>query len=178
MEIRKLKFSTFLWRVTSSHVVSYFIMGLIASIVLDYREAFENPPMSYFMRSVDSPWVAAGPMLNILRGLIFSVALWFFKDCFLYKKLGWLKLWVLIFGLCVLSTTGPSPGSVEGMIYTKLPLSIQLRGYFEALPQILLFALFLYYWYIRPHKAWNILSVVLMIIIVLFGALGLIASKL
>lgn len=178
MEMEKLKFSTFFWRVTSSHVISYFIMGLIASILLDYKEAFENPPMSYLMRSVDSPWVAAGPMLNVIRGFIFSVVLWFFKDSFLHKKYGWLKLWVLIVGLCILSTTGPAPGSIEGMIYTKIPIVDQLKGYFEVLPQTLLFALFLNYWYIKPKKAWNIISIALVIIIVLLCTMGLIASTL
>ncbi|MEA1887087.1 MAG: hypothetical protein U9N72_07750 [Bacteroidota bacterium] len=176
METIKLKFSTFLWRVTSSHVISYFIMGLIASIILDYREVFQNPPLSYFMRPVDSPWVAAGPVLNIIRGFVFSVVLWFFKDSFLYKKYGWLKLWVLIVGLCVLSTTGPAPGSIEGIIYTTIPVADQLKGYVEVLPQTLLFALFVNYWYIKPHKAWNIISIALVILIVLLCTMGLTAS--
>ena len=178
METRKIKFSTFFWRVTSSHVISYFIVGLIAGILLDYKEAFQNPPFSYFMRPVDSPWVAAGPMLNIIRGLIFSVVLWFFKESFLYKKYGWLKLWVLVVGLCILSTTGPAPGSIEGVIYTKIPVADQFRGYFEVLPQTLLFALFVNYWYIKPHKGWNIISVILMIIIFILCTMGLIAAKL
>jgi len=178
METGKIKFSTFFWRVTSSHVISYFIMGLIAGFLLDYRETFQNPPLSYFMRPVDSPWVAAGPMLNIIRGLIFAVVLWFFKDIFLFKKYGWLKLWGLIVGLSVLSTTGPAPGSIEGLIYTKIPVADQLKGYFEVLPQTLLFSLFVNYWYIKPHKGWNIISVILMIIIFILCTMGLIAAKL
>jgi hypothetical protein len=178
METKKLKFGTFFWRVTSSHVISYFIMGLIAGVLLDYKEAFQNPPMSYFMRPVDSPWVAAGPVLNIIRGLVFAIVLWFFKESFLFKKYGWLKLWALMVGMCILSTTGPTPGSIEGMIYTTIPLSDQLKGYFEVLPQTLLFALFLNYWYIKPNKAWNIISIVLMVLIFLFCILGLLASNL
>ncbi|NQU32231.1 MAG: hypothetical protein HQ521_03265 [Bacteroidetes bacterium] len=176
MNNNKLKFSTFFWRVTSSHMISYFIMGLIAFILLDYRTAFENPPMSYFMRSIDSPWVAAGPLLQVIRGLIFSIALWFFKESFLFNKYGWLKLWGLIVGLSILSTTGPAPGSIEGMIYTKIPMIDQLKGYIEVIPQTLLFSLFLNYWYLKPKKVWNIVSIVIMIIVVFFGTMGIIVS--
>jgi membrane protein CcdC involved in cytochrome C biogenesis len=177
MEKEKLKFSIFFWRVTTTHVITYFIMGLIASILLNYKDAFEKPPMSYFMRSVDSPWVAIGPVLQVIRGLIFTIVLWFFKEKFLFEKYGWLKLWGLIVGLSILSTTGPAPGSIEGMIYTKIPLVDQFKGYFEVIPQTLFFSLFLNYWYIKPKKAWNIISVSLMIIIVLLCMMGLIASK-
>lgn len=177
MEKDKLKFGTFFWRVASSHMISYFIMGLTAFIFLNYKEAFESPPMSYFMRPIDSPWVAAGPMLQVIRGFIFSVVLWNFKDNFLFKKYGWLKLWGLIVGLSILSTTGPAPGSVEGMIYTKIPLAIQIKGYIEVMPQTLLFSLFLYYWYLRPKKVWNIISIVIMIIVVFFGTLGIIVAS-
>ena len=177
MQNEKLKFGIFFWRVTSSHVISYFIMGLIASFLLDYKVAFEQPPLSCFMRSIDSPWVAIGPVLQVVRGLIFSVVLWVFKESFLLEKYGWLKVWGLIVGLSVLSTTGPAPGSIEGMIYTKIPLMNQLKGYFEVIPQTLLFSLLLNYWYIKPKRAWNILSITLMVLIVLLCTMGLFVSK-
>ena len=176
MEKDKLKFGTFFWRVMSSHMISYFILGLIAFILLDYKETFENPPMSYLMRSIDSPWVVAGPMLQVIRGFVFSVVLWTIKDSFLFKEYGWLKLWGLIVGLSILSTTGPAPGSIEGMIYTKIPIVDQLKGYFEVLPQTMLFSLFLNYWYMKPKKAWNIISIALVIIIFFFSSMGVIVS--
>lgn len=172
-----MTFGTFFWRVTSSHMISYFIMGIIASIFLDYQKAFETPPLSYFMRPIDSPWVAAGPMLQVIRGLIFSVVLWIFKDNFLFKKYGWLKLWGLLVGLSILSTTGPAPGSIEGMIYTKIPMVDQIRGYIEVVPQTMLFSIFLFYWYRTPKKIWNILSVTFIIIVAFFCTLGFLAAS-
>jgi hypothetical protein len=130
------------------------------------------------MKPVDSPWVAAGPMLQIFRGLIFSIVLWFFKEQFLFKKYGWLKLWGLIIGLSVLSTTGPSPGSIEGFIYTKIPLKTQLSGYIEILPQTLLFAVAVFYWYENPKKLWSTLSIILVSIISILCTLGIFASEL
>lgn len=176
LENQNLKFSTFFWRISSSHIVSYFIMGIIAVFVLDYKKTFEEPPLSYLMKPVDSPWVALGPMLQIFRGLVFSCALWFFKDGFLFKKHGWLRLWGLLLGLAVLSTVGPAPGSIEGFIYTKIPVASQLRGYFEILPQTLFFSLLVFYWYENPRKLWNVLSIVLVSIIFILSSLGLIFS--
>ena len=176
MENKKLKFGTFFWRVSSSHIISYFIMGIIASILLDYREAFENPPMSFFMKPTDSPLVAAGPVLQVIRGLIFAVVLWFFKESILFRKYGWLKLWLMIIGLSILSTTGPAPGSIEGFIYTTIPVILQVSGYLEVIPQTLLFSLIVFYWYQKPKKLWNIISILLVSLIVIMSALGFLAS--
>ena len=172
--VDKLKFGTFFWRISSAHMVSYFVMGILAAFVLDYKRTFAEPPLSYLMKPVDSPWVAAGPALQILRGLVFAGALWFFKDNFLFKDHGWLRLWVLLLGLSVLSTVGPAPGSIEGMIYTKIPVTSQLKGYFEILPQTLIFSLLVFYWYENPRRIWNILSIALVSIIFILSTLGLV----
>jgi hypothetical protein len=113
----------------------------------------------------------------LIRGLIFSIVLWIYKDSFLFQKYGWLKLWGLLVGLSILSTTGPAPGSVEGMIYTKIPWVTQLKGYLEVVPQTLLFSVFLYYWYRRPGKIWNIVSITLIIILLFLCTMGLLAAS-
>jgi len=172
MEQSDLKFGVFFWRVSASHIITYFIIGLIASLMLDYKTSFENPPLSYFMKPVESSWVALGPVLQIFRGLVFSIALWFFKDGFINTSLGWLKLWLLIVGLSILSTTGPAPGSIEGIIYTKIPLITQLKAYLEVVPQTMLFSLCVYYWYQNPKRIWNILSIVLISMISILSLLG------
>jgi len=169
-------FGTFFWRITSTHMLTYFIMGIIASTLMNYKGAFENPPMSYLMKPIDSPWVAAGPVLQVLRGFVFSVALWLFRDNFLNVKKGWLKLWILIIGLSILSTTGATPGSIEGFIYTKIPVFTQMKGYFEVVPQTFLFSILVYYWYKKPGKIWNILSIILVLIIILLCSMGLMVS--
>jgi hypothetical protein len=65
MENRNLKFGTFFWRVSALHMITYFVIGLIASSLLNYKEAFANPPLSYLMRPTDSLWVAIGPVLQV-----------------------------------------------------------------------------------------------------------------
>jgi hypothetical protein len=177
MESRNISFSQFFWRISATHMITYFVIGVIASLVLDYKGSFETPPLSYLMRPVDSAWVAVGPILQILRGLVFSVALWYFKDNFLFVRYGWLKLWGLIVALCTLSTTGAASGSIEGFIYTKIPVASQLAGYFEIIPQTFLFSCLVYYWYENPKKLWNVLSIILVSIIVLLCTMGWLAAQ-
>jgi len=176
METKKMRFGIFFWRVTAAHIITYFILGLIASTILDYKEIFSNPPLSYLMKPTTSPWVAAGPILQIFRGLVFSIALWFIKDSFLFQKYGWIKLWIVIVGLSILSTVGPTPGSIEGIIYTKIPIGVQLKGYLEVLPQTLLFSVWIFYWHKSTRKLWNVLAIILVSIIFAFSILGVLST--
>jgi hypothetical protein len=114
-------------------------MGITAASFLNYQEVFNS---SEILRDYDSPWIPAGPGLQVIRGLIFSLALWYFKESFLYQKYGWLKLWGLIVGLSVLSTAAAPPGSIEGFIYTTIPVVDQIKGYLELVPQTGLFSVF------------------------------------
>jgi hypothetical protein len=173
MENHQYKFSTFFWRITASHMITYFIMGIFASSFLNYEEIFNS---SETLRAYNSPWIAAGPMLQVIRGLIIALVLWYFKDNFLFRKNGWLKLWGLIVGLSVLSTAAAPGGSIEGFIYTTTPFIDQVKGYIELVPQIGLFAFFLCYWYQHPKKLWNIIAGILVGLIVLMSFMGVLAG--
>jgi len=170
-------FFTFWWRITSSHIISYFLAGIFAYSFLNYQVLFETPPFSGFMKPTNSLAVALGPALQFIRGIIFSIALWPFKETFLNTKYGWLKLWGLLVGLCILSTTAAAPGSVEGFIYTTLPIKGQIIGYLEVMPQTLLFSIMVYYWYKTPKKAWNIISIVSVSIILLVSILAITVAR-
>jgi hypothetical protein len=150
------------------------VMGIIASSLLNYKEIFDS---SETLRAYDSPWIAAGPSLQVFRGLIFALALWYFKENFLFQKYGWLKLWGLIVGLSILSTTAAAPGSVEGFIYTTIPIIDQVKGYLEVVPQTGLFAFFVCYWYAHPKKIWNILSVILVSLGIFMSIMGILAAS-
>jgi hypothetical protein len=113
----------------------------------------------------------------VIRGLVFALALWFFKEQFLHQKFGWLKLWGLLVGLSILSTTGAPPGSIEGFIYTKFSFLEHVKGYFEVGIQTLLFSLALYYWYQRPKKAWNIVAGIMVGLIALMSTMGFLAAS-
>lgn len=170
-------FATFFWRITSSHVITYFLAGIMAYKLINYQQLFETPPFSNFMKPMNSSTVAAGPALQLIRGFIFSIALWPFRDTLLNTKYGWLKLWGLLIGLSILSTTAAGPGSIEGFIYTTIPIEKQVVGYMEVMPQTFLFSIMVYYWYKKPKKIWNIISIFLVSIILLFSILALIMPR-
>jgi len=124
------------------------------------------------MRPISSSWVAAGPALQVIRGLIFAVALYPFRSVFLSGRQGWLKLWGLLVGLAIFSTAGAAPGSVEGIIYTKIPLGSQLIGLPEVLLQTLAFSLLITTWHMHPHRAWAIVMGGLMVLGILLSLAG------
>lgn len=165
-------FGRFLFRVTSSHLVTYFVAGMLAYTLLDYGTLFQSGVFSCLMRPTSSRWVAAGPALQVVRGLIFTLALYPFRNVFLSGRHGWLKLWGLLVGLAILSTAGAAPGSVEGMIYTKIPLGSHLLGLPEVLLQTLAFAVLLTAWHRHPHRAWAIVLGGLMLLGILMSVAG------
>ena len=143
----------FAWRATACHVVTYMLAGLLASTLLDYASWWDTEPLSG-MRSLDSPWVAAGPALQVLRGLVLALVLFPFRRRILEQR-GWLALWGLLVGLGIVSTYGPAPGSIEGAIYTTMPLPFHVFGAPEVYGQSLAFSACLVGWYQRPHAAWS-----------------------
>lgn len=136
------------------HTVTYFLMGLIMSTVLDYSTWYAQPPLSLYMRQVDEPLVMAGPLFQPIRGIIFGLVFYLLRDSLFGKKNGWLVLWALLVGVGVLSTFGPAPASIEGMVYTVLPFNEHLRGYPEILIQTFLLSVLVVYWVNHPEKRW------------------------
>jgi hypothetical protein len=145
---------------------------VLAYSLLDYRTLFQTEGLSCLMRPISSRWVAAGPALQVFRGLIFALALYPFRSIFLGGRHGWLKLWGLLAGLAIFSTAGPAPGSVEGLIYTKIPIRTQLLGLPEVLLQTLAFSLLLLAWHRHPHRAWAVVMGGLMLLGILMSVAG------
>jgi len=111
----ELRSRAFAFRATACHMASYWILGMLAYSLLDYKARFESSVYAQFMRPLDSPWYAAGPALQIFRGVLLAAALYPFRRVLLDEPRGWLKLFGLLVALCVLSTSGAAPGSLEGV---------------------------------------------------------------
>lgn len=158
-----------------AHTLTYFLMGILAYNFLNYSQAFASGALACFMRPTDSPWVAAGPMLQPIRGLIFALAFYPLREIFFGRRNGWLILgWVLV-ALGILSTFGAATGSIEGMIYTIIPTSI--TSYVEVVPQAFLFSALLFYWVNHPEKKWlNWVLGILFALVMLMSALGVLAA--
>jgi hypothetical protein len=161
------------------HTITYILMGMLASTLLGYAEAFAAPWMACWMRQLDDPMVIAGPLFQPIRGLLFALAFYPLRDTLFGKRHGWLVSWWLLVALGVLSTFGPSPGSVEGMLYTVIPVSQQIMGWLEVVPQALLLSAILFYWVNHPEKRWlNWLMGVIFVVMLLLPALGLLVTAL
>lgn len=165
----------FIWRVASAHTTAYFIAGLFAMSFLKYDQLFSVGKLS-FMRSTDTAWVAAGPGLQLFKGIILGSILYPFRSIFLETKNGWIKFWGLIFGLSYILTLSAAVGSYEGIIYTNIPLKIHFLGLPEILLYTTLFSTILWGWHKKPIKAFNIAAIILTSIIILLSTMGVLSS--
>jgi hypothetical protein len=116
------------------------------SNVFDYAEIFKREIIRDYMLPIDEHNVLAGPFLQPVRGLIFAIGLWPLRGLLLESKRGWLILWGLLVTVGILSTPAASPSSVEGMLYSRLPMWYHLMGFPEVVLQTLVFSIWLVWW--------------------------------
>jgi hypothetical protein len=138
----------------STHVVTYLIMGLLASTILDYTTFFADTSLNAMMRPTSDPWIMAGPLFQPIRGILFGFVFYLLREPFFARKNGWLIMWLTLVVLGILSTFGPAPGSIEGMLFTIFPLSVHLKSLPEVVLQALFLSLILFYWVNHPEKKW------------------------
>lgn len=129
----------FLVRTTILHALTYLVVGIVASLVLDYADLFTQPVIRDYMIEFGSSSPFIGPLVQILRGAITAAVLLPFRSV-LGERLGWLWMWLLLVGIGILSTSAASPSSLEGVVYTRLPLWYQAIGLPEMLVQTLIFS--------------------------------------
>jgi hypothetical protein len=137
-----------------AHTVTYFIMGALAFVVFDYPRLYAETSFKYIMRQTTEPIVMAGPLFQPLRGLIFGIAFFLLRRSLFEQDKGWLRMWAVLACLSILGTFGPTPASVEGMIYTTLPLRLHLIGLPEVLLQSFFLSFIVFYWVNNPRTIW------------------------
>lgn len=181
MEVTLTQSRLSLWQVVFktavTHTVTYFIVGALAYTFFDYKALYANTSLNLLMRKTTEPLVMAGPLFQPIRGTLFGFIFFLLREIIFQKKNGWLVLWTILFVIGIAGTFGPSPGSLEGMIYTNLPISIQLKGLPEAILQSLILSVVLFYWVNHPEKRWVgwIMGSAFIIVLVL-PILGLLAG--
>jgi hypothetical protein len=137
-----------------AHTVTYFVIGALAFFVLDYRHLFAETELRFLMRPTTDPLVMAGALFQPIRGLLFGALLSMLRETFFTTRRGWLRRWLVLVVVGIIGPMGPAPGSLEGMIFTTIPLSVQLTGLPEVLLQTLAFSWILCYWVDHPEKRW------------------------
>ena len=170
------------WEITLKtivvHTVTYFAVGLLAFTLFDYTTRFADPSMHGLMRQTDDPLVAAGPLFQPIRGLLFGMVFTMLRDTLFRGRGGWFTMWVMLVLVGIFSTFGPTPGSVEGMIYTTLPITGQVFGLIEVLLQSLLLSVITTYWVSHPKAKWlNWVLGILFALVLILPSLGLLLSQ-
>lgn len=178
LEARRVTLPSLGLKTVATHTVTYFVAGVLAYTLGGYAETFSEPPLSYLMRPTSDPLVVAGPLFQPIRGVIFALAFYPLRSVLFGTKRGWLILWWLLIALGMLSTFGPAPGSVEGLVYTIIAPMSQILGLWEVLLQSFLFSAVLCYWVNHPGKRWLdwTLGVVFFVIVAL-SVMGLLFGQ-
>lgn len=177
MEVKRATLAATVVKTAVVHTVTYFIVGFVAFTVFDYTARFAEPGLGSLMRPTDDPLVAAGPLFAPIRGVLFGVVFYLLRDALFGRNNGWLTMWIVLVFLGIFSTFGPAPGSLEGLIYTTLPVDQQLFGLVEVLVQSLLLAAVTFYWVNHPEERWLTWTLgILFGLVMLLPALGLMVA--
>jgi hypothetical protein len=80
-----------------------------------------------------------------VRGALLALAIFPFRELIIGRRLGWLKLFILLFALTSVGAVITGPGSIEGFLYTRFSFN-PFIGYPEIAPQMLAFSWLFWRW--------------------------------
>ena len=83
-----------------------------------------------------------------------GVVFYFLREPLFSRGTGWAVGWAMLVFIGIFGTFGPTPGSVEGVVYTVIPIAIQLTLSPEILVQSFLLSSIAFYWIRSPKKIW------------------------
>jgi hypothetical protein len=165
------------WKTAVVHTVTYFLVGFLSFTFFDYSAKYADPIVANFMRQTDHPLIAIGPALQVIRGFLFGIVFYALRDSIFPNKRGWLTFWLILVIVGILSTFGPSPSSIEGMLYTVLPMWFHIVGLPEVLVQSGLLAFLTHYWVNHPEKKWlGWVFGIIFVLVILLSLLGMLAA--
>lgn len=134
----------FIFKITIIHIITYVICGIIFMLLFDYQSTLSHAGM----RDTNSLIVGLSPVFQIVRGVLFGIVLWLFKNSFINSKNGWLLIWVMIVIVGIFNTPSTAPGSIEYFIYYE-PVSelwnLDIGGMLEILTQTFIFSTISFY---------------------------------
>ena len=152
--MKQQTFSSITLKTIVVHTATYFLVGLLAFTFLDYSSKYADPAVANFMRQTNDPLVAGGTLFQVLRGFLFGLVFYALREVIFTRKNGWLVLWLTLVIVGILSPFGAAPSSIEGILYTRLPLWYHLAALPEIIIQTFLLAFLTHYWVNHPEKKW------------------------
>ena len=130
----------FIMRYIALHALTYLAFGIFFMLVSQYFEHFKSDPIfDLVMKPSDALTVRLAPLVQVIRGALLALAIYPFREVIIGRKLGWLKLFVLLFVLTSIGAVITGPGSIEGFLYTRFSFN-PLIGYPEIGLQMLTFS--------------------------------------
>lgn len=139
--------AAFVVKVAAAHTVTYLVVGMAASATWDYARILSQPVISDYMLPFGSVNVFVAGLAQLVRGVVLALVLLPFRAV-LGSRRGWLWLWALLVGIGIIGTYAAAPSSVEGVVYSRIPLWYHLMGLPEVVVQALLFSI-LTAWFAR-----------------------------
>jgi hypothetical protein len=122
------------------HTLTYLAFGIFFMLVSQYFEHFKSDPIfDLVMKPSDALTVRIAPLVQVIRGALLALAIYSFREVIIGRKLGWLKLFALLFILTGIGAVITGPGSIEGFLYTRFSFN-PLMGYPEIGLQMLTFS--------------------------------------
>lgn len=148
MKETNLVFRGYLGRFTLIYVITYAIVAVLFLIIQGLLPASERVALDFFKpyRSLDFIVIIA----QIIRGCIMALVLYPFYDITVRNKRGWFILFGALWGLAMLGSLEPLPGSIEGMIYTETTFLEHFMVMTAGAIQVLLFT-----WLFLTWENWN-----------------------
>jgi len=145
-------FWSILYRTVISHTVTYFITGVVASILLGYTTRMTRPDLAPIIRNIMDPILMASPLFQPLRAALLAIVFYLFRDVLFSKRKGWLILWCMLVVIGILTPFSASWGGIEGMIFFNFPIWDHIVGWPEVFSQTLLLSAILTYWVDHPQS--------------------------
>jgi hypothetical protein len=175
--VNTISFTSISTKATIVHTVTYFFIGLLSFLFLDYTARYADPAVAVALRPTDHPLVAAGPLFQVLRGFLFGIVFYKLRDLVFTPQQGWLTLWLVLLIVGIFSPFSAAPGSIEGVVYSTLPMWFHLMSLPELLIQSFLLAYVSHYMVNHPEKRWLTISLtILFTVIVLLSLLGILSA--
>lgn len=145
-------FWSILYRTMMTHTVTYFVTGIVASILLGYATRMVRPDVEPIIRKMTDPVLMASPLFQPLRAALLAIVFYLLRDVLFNNRKGWLIMWCTLVVIGILTPFSASWGGIEGMIFFNLPLWDHIVGWPEVFSQTLFLSVILTYWVDHPHS--------------------------
>jgi hypothetical protein len=144
--VDKSRLKGYLFRFAVVHTLIYIITGLIFQNYLNYDPQFTSSVLYNNFREIDSFIIRFAPIFQLMRGIFIGLIIYPVYGGIVKSQYSWLKLFALLWGLTLIGAVAATPGSIEGFIYTKIPVIEHLVGLPEVTLQAFLFSIIFIKW--------------------------------